>query len=92
MPAPNVGAPVPSSMDSITKETPKIKWHFGEDKKPNHSPENGQFTLRRRTKKIKDVFVGEQTRFNQNIAPPFKSLRDRQPVRSVYAVPPLHEN
>ncbi|MGN0016913.1 MAG: hypothetical protein ACI37O_06225 [Candidatus Avelusimicrobium sp.] len=35
-------------MDSITKETPKIKWHCGEDETPNHSLENGQFTLRRR--------------------------------------------
>lgn len=33
MPAPNVGAPVPSSMDSIAKETPRIKWHFGDKKR-----------------------------------------------------------
>ncbi|MDO5764094.1 MAG: DUF1073 domain-containing protein [Elusimicrobiales bacterium] len=30
LPAPNVGAPVPSSMDSIAEINPKIKWHFGD--------------------------------------------------------------
>ncbi|MGN0016187.1 MAG: anti-CBASS protein Acb1 family protein [Candidatus Avelusimicrobium sp.] len=30
LPAASVGAPVPSSMDSIAEINPKIKWHFGD--------------------------------------------------------------
>ena len=48
LPTPIAGAYPPSvSIDSIAEINPRIKWYCGEDKKPNHSPENGQFTLRR---------------------------------------------
>ncbi|MDO5765563.1 MAG: hypothetical protein Q4P84_07700 [Elusimicrobiales bacterium] len=49
LPTPNAGAYPPSvSINSIAEINPRIKWHCGEDETPNHSPENGQFTLRRR--------------------------------------------